>query len=39
MATKSVEIQRSQVDEVFKSLRGGDDLEETDPGLSDIVSY
>ncbi|OBZ79354.1 putative SWI/SNF-related matrix-associated actin-dependent regulator of chromatin subfamily A member 3-like 2 [Grifola frondosa] len=28
---KSVEVQRSQVDEVFKSLRGGDELEETEP--------
>ncbi|OCB87871.1 hypothetical protein A7U60_g5006 [Sanghuangporus baumii] len=29
---KSVEVQRSQVDEVFKTMRSGDDLEETDPG-------
>ncbi|KAA1467896.1 hypothetical protein DENSPDRAFT_833051 [Dentipellis sp. KUC8613] len=28
---KSVEVQRSQVDELFKSLRGGDELEETEP--------
>lgn len=28
---KSVEVQRSQVDEVFKSLKSGDDLEETEP--------
>ena len=28
---KSVEVQRSQMDEVFKSLRSGDDLEETEP--------
>ncbi|KAH8119928.1 SNF2 family N-terminal domain-containing protein [Phellopilus nigrolimitatus] len=28
---KSVEVQRSQVDEVFKSLRDGDELEETEP--------
>jgi hypothetical protein len=27
---KSVEVQRSQVDEVFKSLKSGDDLEETE---------
>lgn len=27
--SKSVEVQRSQVDEVFKSLKSGDDLEET----------
>ena len=26
---KSVEVQRSQVDELFKSLRDGDELEET----------
>lgn len=29
---KSVEVQRSQVDEVFKSLRSGDDLTETEAG-------
>jgi SWI/SNF-related matrix-associated actin-dependent regulator of chromatin subfamily A3 len=29
---KSVEVQRSQVDEVFKSLKDGDDLAETEPG-------
>ncbi|TFY83401.1 hypothetical protein EWM64_g616 [Hericium alpestre] len=28
---KSVEVQRSQVDDLFKSLRGGDELEETEP--------
>ncbi|KAI0785070.1 P-loop containing nucleoside triphosphate hydrolase protein [Abortiporus biennis] len=28
---KSVEVQRSQVDELFKSLRDGDELLETDP--------
>ncbi|TFY59845.1 hypothetical protein EVJ58_g5522 [Rhodofomes roseus] len=28
---KSVEIQRSQVDELFKSLRDGDELQETEP--------
>lgn len=27
--SKSVEVQRTQVDEVFKSLKSGDDLEET----------
>lgn len=27
---KSVEVQRSQVDELFKSLRDGDELEEMD---------
>ncbi|CDZ96852.1 dna repair protein rad5 [Phaffia rhodozyma] len=31
-AARVVEQQRSQVDEVFQSLKGGDDLEETDPG-------
>ncbi|EIW64254.1 uncharacterized protein TRAVEDRAFT_33062 [Trametes versicolor FP-101664 SS1] len=28
---KSIEVQRSQVDELFKSLKGGDELDETDP--------
>jgi hypothetical protein len=28
---KSVEVQRSQVDELFKSLRSGDELGETEP--------
>lgn len=28
---KSVEIQRSQVDELFKSLRDGEELQETEP--------
>ncbi|KAI0361389.1 hypothetical protein OH77DRAFT_1417643 [Trametes cingulata] len=28
---KSIEVQRSQVDELFKSLKGGDELEEADP--------
>jgi SWI/SNF-related matrix-associated actin-dependent regulator of chromatin subfamily A3 len=32
VAGKSVEVQRSQVDEVFKSLRSGEELEETEPG-------
>jgi SWI/SNF-related matrix-associated actin-dependent regulator of chromatin subfamily A3 len=31
MAGKSVEIQRSQVDELFKSLKDGDELAETEP--------
>ncbi|KAF7306764.1 SNF2 family DNA-dependent ATPase [Mycena indigotica] len=31
VAGKSVEVQRSQVDEVFKSLKGGDELLETEP--------
>ncbi|KAJ6627095.1 SNF2 family N-terminal domain-containing protein [Mycena sp. CBHHK59/15] len=30
---KSVEVQRSQVDELFKSLKGGDELTETEPSL------
>jgi hypothetical protein len=33
-SAKIVEQQRSQVDEVFQSLKGGDDLEETHPGES-----
>lgn len=33
MSSKNVEIQRSQVDELFKSLRDGDELEETDPRM------
>ncbi|KAI0830531.1 SNF2 family N-terminal domain-containing protein [Trametes gibbosa] len=28
---KSIEVQRSQVDELFKSLKGGDELDETEP--------
>lgn len=28
---KSVEVQRSQAEELFKSLKSGDDLEETEP--------
>jgi len=31
VAGKSVEIQRSQVDELFKSMKDGDDLVETEP--------
>lgn len=31
MVGKSVEVQRSQVDELFKSLKDGDELEETEP--------
>ncbi|CAL1695094.1 unnamed protein product [Somion occarium] len=31
VAGKSVEIQRSQVEELFKSLKDGDELEETEP--------
>ncbi len=29
---KTVEVQREQVDQLFKSLKGGDELDETDPG-------
>lgn len=28
---KSVEVQRSQVDELFKNLKSGDELGETEP--------
>jgi SWI/SNF-related matrix-associated actin-dependent regulator of chromatin subfamily A3 len=28
---KSVEVQRSQMDDLFKSLRDGDELTETEP--------
>ncbi|KAJ3989558.1 SNF2 family N-terminal domain-containing protein [Lentinula detonsa] len=31
VSAKSVEVQRSQVDEVFKSIKGGDQLPETEP--------
>ena len=34
---KSVEVQRSQVDELFKSLQGGDNLPETEPGKYPIT--
>lgn len=39
VAGKSVEVQRSQVDEVFKNMRSGDDLEETEPGMSSLLVY
>lgn len=29
---KSVEVQRSQVDELFKNMKGGDEIIETQPG-------
>lgn len=32
VAGKSVEVQRSQVDELFKALRSGEDLPDTEPG-------
>jgi hypothetical protein len=31
---KTVEVQRAQVDELFKNLRGGEELEETEPRTS-----
>jgi len=31
--TKSVEVQRSQVDELFRTLKDGDELLETEPGV------
>ncbi|KAI0652068.1 SNF2 family N-terminal domain-containing protein [Trametes meyenii] len=31
ISSKSIEVQRSQVDELFKSLKGGDELDEADP--------
>lgn len=31
IAGKSVEVQRSQMDDLFKSLRSGDELTETEP--------
>ncbi|PCH33927.1 hypothetical protein WOLCODRAFT_135395 [Wolfiporia cocos MD-104 SS10] len=31
VSSKSVEVQRSQVDELFKSLKDGDELQETEP--------
>ena len=34
MTGKSVEVQRSQVDELFKSLKDGDELAETEPSQS-----
>jgi SWI/SNF-related matrix-associated actin-dependent regulator of chromatin subfamily A3 len=33
-AQRALNLQRSQVDEVFESLKGGDQLDETDPGAS-----
>lgn len=32
VSAKSVEVQRSQIDEVFKSIKGGDQLAETEAG-------
>lgn len=37
VAGKSVEVQRSQMDDLFKSLRSGDELQETSPGMSRIL--
>lgn len=31
-----MEVQRSQVDEVFKNMKSEDDLEETEPGVFQI---
>ena len=31
VTSKSVEVQRSQVDDVFKSLKNGEELQETEP--------
>ncbi|KAF5388485.1 hypothetical protein D9757_004583 [Collybiopsis confluens] len=33
VSAKSVEVQRSQIDEVFKSIKGGDQLAETEAGI------
>lgn len=33
LAGKSVEVQRSQVDELFKSLKDGEELAETEPSM------
>ncbi|KAJ7786133.1 SNF2 family DNA-dependent ATPase [Mycena metata] len=37
VSSKNVEVQRSQVDELFKSFKGGDELEETEPS-SDVAT-
>jgi SWI/SNF-related matrix-associated actin-dependent regulator of chromatin subfamily A3 len=36
VSSKSVEIQRSQMDDLFKSLRSGDELQETEPRMSRV---
>jgi SWI/SNF-related matrix-associated actin-dependent regulator of chromatin subfamily A3 len=37
---KTVEVQRAQVDELFKNLRGGEELEEMEPrAYSQIIVY
>jgi len=33
VAGKTLEVQRSQIDELFKSLKSGDELAETEPSL------
>jgi hypothetical protein len=38
MTGKSVEVQRSQVDELFKNLKDGDELAETEPSTSSPFS-
>lgn len=37
IAGKSMEVQRSQVDEVFKSLKDGEELEETEPSRLSVI--
>ena len=39
IAGKSVEVQRTQAEEVFKSLRSGEELEETEPSTNPILPY
>ncbi len=36
---KSVEVQRSQVDELFKTLKDGDELAETEPSVSHLTYF
>lgn len=36
---KSVEVQRSQVDELFKTLKDGDELAETEPSMSHLTYF
>lgn len=38
-AGKSVEVQRSQVDELFKTLKDGAGLAETEPGTHTFISF
>lgn len=39
VSAKSVEVQRSQVDEVFKSIKAGDQLHETEAGTNTTNIY